>query len=353
MRPRLPRYVQVVRAKGSDYLYFRRHGQRWRLPSDAASPEFQKAYLELLGKTDLDPAPRHIGDGTVVALIRDYRGSDEFLNLKPKTQRDYGRMLDIFSAIEQHPADAIRRRHIRELRKTFAGKGRTQQLFGQVASLLFNFAVDNDYCDNNPASRMKRIGKANAYKAWSDADCAAFQASKPPRHVMTGYMLGRYTGQRRGDVLKMARGAYNAGLIAVKPSKTERHSDDNELLYIPAHKRLRAYLAELPMDALLFVVDADGRAIDETTFSKDFRAALDAAGLAHLHFHGLRHTAGAALAEAGCSEKEIMAVLGHKTLSMVQKYTQGARRKRLASSAIAKLEGAGKGTEQESGKLDE
>jgi len=107
------------------------------------------------------------------------------------------------------------------------------------------------------------------------------------------------------------------------------------------------------IDALLFVVDADGRAVDETTFSKDFRVALDAAGLAHLHFHGLRHTAGAALAEAGCSEKEIAAVLGHKTLSMVQKYTQGARRKRLATSAIAELEGRGTGTERESGKLDE
>jgi integrase len=151
----------------------------------------------------------------------------------------------------------------------------------------------------------------------------------------------------------MARSAYSGGMIAVKPGKTERHSDDNEQLFIAAHRRLRAYLAELPMDALFFVVDADGRPLDETAFSKDFRVALDAAGLAHLHFHGLRHTAGAALAEAGCSEKEIMAVLGHKTLSMVQKYTQGARRKRLASSAIAKLEGAGTGTERESGKPDE
>jgi integrase len=353
MRPRLPRYVQVVRAKGSDYLYFRRHGQRWRLPIDPATAEFQKAYLELLSKTDFDAAPRHISNGSVAALIRDYRGSDEFLNLKPKTQRDYGRMLDAFASIDQHPAEDVRRRHIRELRKAFAGKGRTQQLFGQVASLLFNFAVENDYCETNPASRLKRVDKAQAYKAWSDADCAAFEALQPPRHVMTGYMLGRYTGQRRGDVLKMARGAYNSGLIAVKPSKTERHSDANELLFIPAHKRLRAYLAELPMDALLFVVDQAGRPLDETTFSKEFRAALDAASLQHLHFHGLRHTAGAALAEAGCSEKEIMAVLGHKTLSMVQKYTQGARRKRLASTAIAKLEGAGTGTERESGKPDE
>jgi integrase len=222
-----------------------------------------------------------------------------------------------------------------------------------VASLLFNFAIDNDYCETNPASRMKRVGRASAYKAWTDAECATFEVSNLPRHVMTGYMLGRYTGQRRGDVLKMARSAYSSGMIAVKPSKTERHSHDNEQLFIPAHKRLMAYLAVLPMEALLFVVDANGRPVDETTFSKDFRTSLDAAGLTHLHFHGLRHTAGAALAEAGCSEKEIMAVLGHKTLAMVQKYTQGAQRKRLASSAIAKLEGYGTGTERESGKPDE
>ena len=167
MRPNLPRYVGLVRAKGSDYLYFRRHGQRWRLPDDPATPEFQKAYLELLGRTNFDPVLRRVADGSVAALVRDYRGSDEF---------------------------------IRELRKGFAGKGRTQQLFGQVASLLFNFAVDNDYCETNPASRMKRMGRARAYRAWTDAECGAFEASNPVRHVMTGYMLGRYTGQRRGDV---------------------------------------------------------------------------------------------------------------------------------------------------------
>jgi integrase len=95
----------------------------------------------------------------------------------------------------------------------------------------------------------------------------------------------------------------NRFLVAVKPSKTERHADDKEQLLIPAHARLRAYLADLPRDTLLFVVDEAGRALDETSFSKDFRRPLDTAGLAHLHFHGLQHTAGAALAEAGCSEK--------------------------------------------------
>jgi integrase len=278
-------------------------------------------------------------------MIRDYRASDEFLGLKPKTQNDYGRMLDLFASIDRHPAEAIRRKHIRELRKGFAGKERTQKLFTQVASALFNFGIDNDYCALNPATRMKRIGKAKAYAPWSDAQCAVFEASLPAGHLRTAYMLGRYTGQRRGDVLKMARTAYDGVSIEVRQEKTD------EPLAIRAHRRLRAYLDALPKASLLFVVDVAGRSVEETAFSKNFRAALDRAGLEELHFHGLRHTAGRALAEAGCSAHEIQSITGHRTLQMVEHYTKAARQKRLASAAISKLEGTG--TEPESGKPDE
>ena len=46
------------------------------------------------------------------------------------------------------------------------------------------------------------------------------------------------------------------------------------------------------------------------------RDAIRAAGLPlDCQPHGLRKAAGRRLAEAGCSAREIMAVLGHKTLS--------------------------------------
>jgi len=95
-------------------------------------------------------------------LISDYRSSDEFLSLKQKTQCEYGRMLNVFAPIGHHPADSVRRRHIRELSKIFACEAGTQQLFGQVASLLFNFGVGNDYVETNPASRMKCLDRPRA-----------------------------------------------------------------------------------------------------------------------------------------------------------------------------------------------
>ncbi len=53
--------------------------------------------------------------------------------------------------------------------------------------------------------------------------------------------------------------------------------------------------------------------------------------------HGLRHTAGRVLLEIDCEEKTIGAILGHRTLEMVRRYTAQRRR---AESAIASLDRA-------------
>jgi hypothetical protein len=46
------------------------------------------------------------------------------------------------------------------------------------------------------------------------------------------------------------------------------------------------------------------------------------------------------LAESGASAHEVMAITGHRSISEAQRYTAAAERKRLADSAMAKLNGA-------------
>jgi integrase len=345
MRRNLPRYVEHIRSKQHDYYYFRRSrtGPRFRLPGEPGSREFEVAYVRRLGAPN--PLPSRSPAGSVGAMVRDYLSSDEYRSLKPKTQRGYARMLELFAPLHGVPAENIKRRHIRELRISLQGMGRTQQLFSQVTSVLFNFGVDNDYCSINPAARMKRVDRVRSYAAWSEEQCTTFEASKPPRELMSAYMLGRYTGQRRSDVLKMTRAAYDGEGIQVLQQKTR------QAVWIPVHARLRTYLDVLPKDALLLVTNSNSRPVEESKFSKGFRTWLDAHGLPGLHFHGLRHAAGRALAEAGCSTKEIQAILGHRTAQMVELYSKAAQQKRLARAAIAKLERTG--TEQESPKLGE
>ncbi|MEX2150711.1 MAG: site-specific integrase [Steroidobacteraceae bacterium] len=56
-------------------------------------------------------------------------------------------------------------------------------------------------------------------------------------------------------------------------------------------------------------------------YHKPFRLAVDAVGIADFRFHDLRHTAASWLAMTGATGPEIAAVLGHRTLAMVKRYS--------------------------------
>lgn len=337
----LPRYVDRIAAGGKVYLYFRHGAQRWPLPADSTSPAFHEAYAQRLREIGTDNPPRTFEPRSVGALIADYKASAEHLALAPKSRTDYARMLDRMAPIAAYPAEDIRRAHVRELALDLVDTPRTHKFFSQVVSRLFSFGIDNDYCLTNPAARMKRIGHAESYLPWPDDACAAFEASCPPDWMMRCYMLARYTGQRLGDVLDMLWRQYDGAGIEVAQNKTIDRGGD--LLWIYAHKRLREYLDALPRDTLLIVVRPSGRSWNASTASKYMNTWLDDIGLGHLNVHGLRHRSGKELADAGCSGHMIQAVLGHRTLQMVENYTRRANQKRLSTAAIKRLEAKGRG----------
>jgi integrase len=71
--------------------------------------------------------------------------------------------------------------------------------------------------------------------------------------------------------------------------------------------------------------------------SIDFARWATEAGLPkHCRMHGLKKSGMRRLAEDGNTAHELMAISGHKTLSEVQRYTDGADKKRLADSGHAK-----------------
>lgn len=72
----------------------------------------------------------------------------------------------------------------------------------------------------------------------------------------------------------------------------------------------------------------------------EFRKWADAAGLPQCSIYGLRKAGCRRLAEAGVSAPDIMAVSGHRTLAMAQKYVEASNRERGAERAIAKLQEA-------------
>lgn len=145
-------------------------------------------------------------------------------------------------------------------------------------------------------------------------------------------LIGLYTAQRLGDVLRLPWSAYDGYTITLRQSKTGAE------LSIPAHPDLITALASERRAAVVMCTRPDGAAWKPDHFKHVFTATRRRLGLPDdLHFHGLRHLAAARMAEAGCTPSEIQAITGHKTLSMITHYSSGARQKTLAKAAMARL----------------
>ena len=144
------------------------------------------------------------------------------------------------------------------------------------------------------------------------------------------FMLGLYTGQRKGDILKMQWPDIGGDGIKVKQGKT-----GTELL-IPLHPILKAELAKAKAKTKGFFIVArqNGQPYTEAGFYKEWRKQQNKLGLAYLKFHGLRKNAAQALFEAGCPPQQVQAITGHASLQMLEHYAKKANQKMMAQDAM-------------------
>ena len=122
------------------------------------------------------------------------------------------------------------------------------------------------------------------------------------------------------------------GRIMVRQQKTRRW------VWVRIHPFLQAELDQALADQMTLVLTQYGKPFTAEGFTQWFVERAEKAGLKGLTPHGLRKACGRRLAEAGCTASEIAAILGHKSLQMVQQYTESADTMRLADSAMDRLE---------------
>jgi len=103
---------------------------------------------------------------------------------------------------------------------------------------------------------------------------------------------------------------------------------------------LVAELALHPKDQLTFLFTNFGKPFTTKGFGNWMADRIKLAGLPdRCVTHGLRKAAARRLADCGCSPHQIMAVTGHRSLKEVQRYTVAAEQRRLATDAMARLQG--------------
>jgi len=327
-------YVQRFRDRhGRVRYYYRRNGARKALPDPA---DGMAAFLDAYRAAVEDrPRTARYQPGTLAALMLEYQAAPEFRSLKPKSRALYQRVIGFLAGRPGAalPVAHITREHLRKTRDELADKPGFANLVLSVVAVLLAFAVDRGYRTDNPARGLKRF-KLGEHRAWTADERAAFLKHWPAGSMERRcFMLALYTGQRRGDLAAMTWHARRDGLIHVVQEKT------GEVLAIPEHSALTAELAGVERRSIMILHQANGTPFTPGRLGDWMARAIERAGLpAECVLHGLRKSAAAALAEAGCSEREIMAITGHRSPRMVSHYTKSADQKRLARSAMAKRE---------------
>ena len=168
-------------------------------------------------------------------VIDQYVNSRAFKSLAPSSKRQYMDALDKFdSRFGRKNIDAIRRSDIVGMLEEYSDTPAMANRFARVTSVLFSFALDHDYVQGNPASRLKkqRIG---SWARWYPEEVAKIIALKD-RVVSTAVALAWYTGQRESDVLAMQWSDISKGHIRLRQRKT------GHVMLIKIHSDLALYL---------------------------------------------------------------------------------------------------------------
>jgi integrase len=287
-------------------------------------------YARSAGKKPTVPAAAD----TLGALLTAYQRSPEWDALSPRTKAIRLNSYRHLATSEAAPVSEIRRRNMLLLRDSVAqgvGPGAAND-FTDAVGALFSWAIDREWIEHSPATRMKAL-EIGTYPTWTE-DEFAIALTKFREPLRRAIILAIYTGQRRGDLIALRWTDVAGDVIRLVQQKT------GAVLALPVQPALREEFADWrPEDnAGTVLVNSAGAAWTPSGLSSAMAVEVSRHKLPpQLSLHGLRKLAAVRLAQAGCSVHEIAAWTGHKSLKEIERYTAAASQERLAGSGLARL----------------
>jgi integrase len=269
--------------------------------------------------------------GSLGDVIRQYKEFGGWAELKPKTQFTYERAFKILEPLRVVRLSDMTRPQILKLRNEeyHPKHGRWMANYiVTVLGILFGFAVDQGLVVANPLEqKVKRLRKPPseivANRPWTPEECQAVLDAAPAQ-LLVPVALAMFSGLRKADILSATLSAIRDGEITVRTSKR------GVPIRVPLHPQLVAALAKRPAtSALQIAITSRGEPWTESGFNASwitFKRRLETAGkIEHgLTIHGLRHTLGTRLREAGADDRTIADVLGQRSLSQARHYSESA-----------------------------
>jgi integrase len=332
--------LKTYRSKGRWYHYHRATGTR--LKADFGTGEFFAELAALERKVNREKAL----PGTLGMLLFSYRASPAFVDLAASTCRGYLKMMDIIQPLHEMPLAELTSQFIAGLRdKLAAQRGRrTANFVMAIISVACEHGKEQGLITQNPVKGVKRVrrqrGQPKANRAWTRDECRAALDNLPVQLILP-VALAMFTGLRQGDVLSLRKNAVREGHIWRVTGKT------GQQVSLPVHPHLASLMASAaPHDAITLAASSNGTPWTSDGFRASFNKAmkkLEREGKVGpgLTFHGLRHTVGTLLIEAGVELDIVRRWLGQKTLAMAIHYSEGANTSEQMSGAVLKFDPLG------------
>lgn len=267
---------------------------------------------------------------TFEKLFNEYLKSQQFSRLSIRSKQAYmyaGKSLvDHFG---KTPLGKIKRADLMRYQNDTANRPALANMAIRVGSVIFSFAVDMEYMEHNPASRLKKL-KVGSYTKWSVNEVRAMIALED-RKISTAVVLAWYTGQRESDILAMRWRDYDGQYINLTQKKT------NMEMRIKCHPDLVIYLDKIRKNSgpEEFIVSGAAQ-MGGSAFRNMFRRRTEKLNIDKV-FHGIRKGVASSLAEQRTPISEIAAIMGHKSIRMAAYYAEQANAKILTDNAVDNL----------------
>jgi len=350
------RYVyEDVDRHGNVRLYFwRGKGHRKiRIREHMNTAAFHAAYQAALAASEAvqEPVPedKRVKPLTYRWLCEQFFVSADFKQLDEKTQHTRRLLLEhtwdepiapgSTETFADFPVKRMSAKAVRVLRDRKAEFPAAANMRLKAVRRVFKWALENEMGDLtvNPTREVAYLKRASqGYHTWSVEEVEQYERRHPiGTKARLALALLLYTGARRSDVVLLGRQHARGGWIKFTAQKNRKRNP--VVVEVPILPALQSIIDATPTGELTFLVTDYGRPFTVAGFGGWFRERCDEAGLKHCTAHGLRKAGASIAAENGASPHQLMAIFGWLTLKEAERYTQAARRRRMAREGMGFL----------------
>lgn len=210
----------------------------------------------------------------------------------------------------------------------------------KVVRAIYQWAVEREEVQRNPLIGITAINRRpnGGATPWTPDDLLKFKkVHRPGSMAYLWLTLQAFTACRVGDA------------VWIGPAQEKRYDGQVYLEWQPRKKGSAFVSIPMlpPLIEAVAVTQTKGDTYILTSRGKPFSSAdslrnqvrkwCDLAGLPERTSHGIRKATAEMMAEAGCTQHQIMAVMAHTQAKTSEIYTRGAQRRTLAKDAMSAL----------------